>query len=104
MTVEQRLRGSIAIITGAGQGIGKAVAKRLAAEGAVSVIAEYNASNAAAAHEIANSGGKATVILWIFLMWRLLRMLAQSRTPGRGHPGEQRGCCRRNRCLTSLED
>jgi NAD(P)-dependent dehydrogenase (short-subunit alcohol dehydrogenase family) len=60
MTMEQRLQGRIAIVTGAGQGIGRAVAKRLAAEGAVIAIAEFNASNAAAvAKEIVNDGCKA---------------------------------------------
>jgi NAD(P)-dependent dehydrogenase (short-subunit alcohol dehydrogenase family) len=37
-----RLRGKICIVTGAGQGIGRATAKRLAAEGAVLVVADMS--------------------------------------------------------------
>ena len=43
-----RHAGKIAIVTGAGQGIGRGVALRLAAEGANVVIAEYNGDNAEA--------------------------------------------------------
>jgi NAD(P)-dependent dehydrogenase (short-subunit alcohol dehydrogenase family) len=45
--MEQRLEGKVAIITGAGQGIGKAVALRLAREGADVVAAEINHDTAA---------------------------------------------------------
>ncbi len=58
--MEQRFAGKVAIVTGAGQGIGRAIALRLAREGAHVVIAEYNAANAAAvAQEIAAAGGRA---------------------------------------------
>ena len=38
-----KLEGKVAIITGAGQGIGEAYAKRFAAEGATVVVADINA-------------------------------------------------------------
>src|ERR1043166_3855824 len=41
------LDGKVAIITGAGQGIGRALARGLAAEGAKVVVAELNAENGA---------------------------------------------------------
>jgi len=41
--------GKVAIVTGAGQGIGLGIARRLTAEGARVVIAEYNRANAEAA-------------------------------------------------------
>src|SRR5688572_17322539 len=44
--IPQRHQGKIAIVTGAGQGIGQGVALRLAQEGAHVVIAEYNAERA----------------------------------------------------------
>jgi len=44
--VPARHQGKIAIVTGAGQGIGQGVARRLAQEGAHVVIAEYNAERA----------------------------------------------------------
>ena len=55
-----RHSGKVAIVTGAGQGIGRGVAKRLAQEGARVVIAEFNAANAEdAAKEIVAAGGDA---------------------------------------------
>ena len=42
----KRLRGRIAIVTGAGQGIGRATARRMAEEGAIIMIADRNASGA----------------------------------------------------------
>ena len=43
------LAGKVAIVTGAGQGIGKGVALRLARDGADLVVAEYNPETAEAA-------------------------------------------------------
>ncbi|QDX80039.1 oxidoreductase [Denitratisoma sp. DHT3] len=53
-----RLANRTAIVTGAGLGIGKGIARRLAAEGAAVVIAEYNeAAGQAAAEEIRRDFG-----------------------------------------------
>lgn len=46
--MEQRFTGKTAIVTGAGQGIGRGIALRLAREGAGIVVAEYNPDTAAA--------------------------------------------------------
>jgi len=57
------LKGRVAIITGAGQGIGKVFAKAFAQCGAVAVIAERNAVSAGAvASEIADANGEAVAI------------------------------------------
>lgn len=55
-----RFANKIAIVTGAGQGIGEAYAKALAAQGAAVCIAEINADNASrVAEEIIADGGQA---------------------------------------------
>lgn len=55
-----RFKDKVAIVTGAGQGIGEHYAKALAAEGAAVCIAEINTDNAKrVAEEIGASGGKA---------------------------------------------
>ena len=55
-----RLAGKIAVVTGAGQGIGAAIARCFAAEGASVVVAEINdATGAAMASELVNAGRRA---------------------------------------------
>lgn len=57
------LNGRVAIVTGAGQGLGRAFAKAFAACGAIPVIAELNApKGAAVAREILQGGGQAAAI------------------------------------------
>src|SRR5262245_6940489 len=55
-----RLEGKVALITGAGMGMGRAVAQRFGREGASVVIADYNAeAGDTTAHEINDAGGRA---------------------------------------------
>ena len=59
----ERLDGKIAIITGAASGIGRATARRVAAEGARTVVADLNADGAKqVADEISAAGGEATAV------------------------------------------
>ncbi len=58
--MEKTLGGKVAIVTGAGQGIGRATALRLARAGTRLVVAEYDAATAATAvQEIEAAGGQA---------------------------------------------
>jgi len=58
-----RFKDRVAIVTGAGGGIGAATAKRLASEGAAVVVADWNEEGAAkVASEIEAAGGKAVAI------------------------------------------
>ncbi len=59
-----RLPGKIAIITGAGRGIGRAIAKKFAAEGAsVLLTARTDSELKDSLHEIQSSGGKAITLV-----------------------------------------
>lgn len=58
-----RFNGKIAIVTGAGQGIGEAYAKALAREGAAVVVADINGEKGrAVAAEITSGGGRAAFV------------------------------------------
>ncbi len=58
-----RLKGKVAVVTGGGAGLGKAVAKRYAAEGARVVVSDINpADGEAAVEEIRRGGGDAIFI------------------------------------------
>ncbi len=63
-TPSQKLAGKVAVVTGASKGIGAAISKRLAAEGAV-VVVNYSSSRSGAENvvaEITGAGGQAIAV------------------------------------------
>ena len=63
MDRQRRLDGKIAIVTGGGQGMGRAIALRYATEGARLVVADLNEAGAeGVAQEIAAAGGEAIAV------------------------------------------
>jgi 3-oxoacyl-[acyl-carrier protein] reductase len=57
-----RLAGKVAVVTGAGSGFGKAIARRFAVEGALVVVNDINFGGERVAADIRNAGGRAEFV------------------------------------------
>ncbi|MEN8614329.1 3-oxoacyl-ACP reductase FabG [Dehalogenimonas sp. THU2] len=62
MGLDKRLEGKVAVVTGAGRGIGRAIALRLAADGASVVLNSLSESAEKVAAEITAAGGQAIAV------------------------------------------
>ena len=76
--VPERFAKQVALVVGGAQGIGKAIAARLAREGATAVIADIDRKTlSATAHEILHNGGKvATIVCDVRVESQVKRMVA----------------------------
>jgi dihydroxycyclohexadiene carboxylate dehydrogenase len=82
----RRFEGQTAVVTGAAQGIGRATALRLAAEGARVIVADRAAPQAEAVRdEIRAAGGQAEVVLADLETWAGAQQLAAGALAAYGH-------------------